>query len=148
VVRIHRNPQRCLTQSFLSANRGRLDAIGMWRVHPVEGGVSLIWPAPVALSGEGLPIVLHFGIYSDTGPFDPDDNMFGLWSAYLTHHPSMRRWLGRCGPDGVWVTIWRSGAKRAYELRVVAARLREGGLRLSSRKYNPILRQFGPVVTV
>jgi hypothetical protein len=147
VSRIHRNPQPCLTQAFLSANRGRLDAIGMWRVSPVEG-LSLIWPAPVALAGEGLPIVLHFGIYSDTGPFDPDDNMFALWSAYLTHHPSMRRWLGRWGSDGVWVTIWRSGAKREYELQVLAARIRDGEVRLSSRKHDPILRQFGPVVSV
>jgi hypothetical protein len=87
----HRTTRRRaqLSAAFLKQNRTRLDAIGSWTAEADKDNLDVIWQSPVAL-GEDPAWELRFHTDSDSPTFDPDEQMFELWGAYLGRHSRVK----------------------------------------------------------
>jgi hypothetical protein len=88
-----------LSDGFLAAYRGRLDALGRWEVTTQPDGESrsaqlwVHWPEPPPLAGTGVRFDLWFntsaGPATPDGGFDPDERMFRLLDEFLARRDEL-----------------------------------------------------------
>ena len=89
-----------LSLGLLARDRGRLDAIGPWRVDASPPGapgqvLCVVWANPCGLRLDWAAFELAFVTDGDSPAFDPDDRMFEAWEAYRPHHDRLMAGLRR-----------------------------------------------------